>query len=274
MADVVFEYTHPDDDIAGLVTPTLAAGTPATGYGPELLYDNDPAHPFKTESTTFRLVWNYLSVKAPKLVVLVHPNFSAGAVVKYQMHTADVWTSPDFSQTFPAASYHEDKFPKNLHLDLRVAAPSYQYASLAVTTASSVNCSIGEMIVATTVRALDGTYERNAQDDEDHPLNEHRTDVGVSTIYVHGTRLRWMRGELVQEGSDAANIRSWNRATLGRGLPCVIMSHHNPDDDEPWFVRFEKTKLPRAYIAAGGVSRLPLDFEEVSRGLKPTPSAV
>jgi hypothetical protein len=95
----------------------------------------------------------------------------------------------------------------------------------------------------------------------------------VSTIYAHGTRWRWIRGDVTQTIITAELLRSWNRATQGRGKPCVIWPHLDAVD-EPLFVRWEKEQLPRARIGPEGESRFRLGFEEVSRGLKPTPAAV
>jgi hypothetical protein len=268
------EYTHPDDDLAAAVTPTLATGTAATGYPPAHVGNQDPAYPFKTDTDTFRLVWDFGSPATIEAVVLIHQNFDDGlADVKFQMHASSSWTSPSFSRTLTIPAYHEDRFPVNVWTDLRDALPSYRYASLAVLTANSVPCAIGEIILAQTIRALDGTFQLDAEEDESHPLIENRTDVGVSTIYAHGTRWRWIRGDVTHEGAVAEQLRAWNRATLGRGLPCVIWPHLDAAD-EPLFVRFEQDKLPRTHLAPDGISKYRIGFEEVSRGLRPTPAAV
>jgi hypothetical protein len=273
MAD--FQYTHPDDNIAGAVTPTLSAGTQATGYGPAKLYDNDPSYPFKVDSTTFRLVWDWGSAVAPKLIALIHHNFAAGlSGVVFQMNASDSWGAPSFSQTLTVPAYHEDDFPANIYADLSVTAPSYRYGSLAVTSANTVNCALGELVIATSLRSLNGSLvlDSSVEDEDDHPIVEHHTDVGVSTIYAHGTRWRYLRGDVRQNTTNAAAVRSWNRATQGRALPCIVLPHASPD--EAWFVRFAKSTLSRRYLGPGYRSSFRFEFEEVGRGLKPTPSAV
>jgi hypothetical protein len=274
-ARTALEYTHPADDLAAAVTPTLASGTAATGYDVERAGNGDPAYPFKTNETTFRLVWDFTAAVTLEFVLLVHHNFAAAlAGVVFQMNGSNVWTAPAFSRAFTIAPYHEDAFPVNAWLDLRDAAPSYRYASLAVTTANVVPCAIGEVVLARQLRAIYGTFAVDVEEAESHPLVENKTDVGVSTIYAHGTRWRWLRGQVApQEADIAVNIRAWNRATLGRGKPFVVWPHLE-DDDEPLYVRWEKEELPRARIAPDGISRYQLAFEEVSRGLRPTPAAV
>lgn len=276
MSATDLEYTHPSDNLAGTVTPTLVAATEATGYEIAHLYDNDPAYPFKTVETSFRLVWNFGSPVTPALVALIHPNFSTGAVVDLEMNSVDDWYLPNYSRPFPAATYHEDDFPANLHLDLRASPMTGQYLSIVVSTPSSVACSIGEIVIASQIRFLDGRFQRDAEEDETHPLISHATDVGVKTKYSHGTRLRWVRGDHIHEAADDAKIRSWNRAAQGTALPFLLLPHLRVE--EVWLCCFETLPLTSRYLGGGSaapfVTSTRLNFEEVARGLKPTPSAV
>ncbi len=271
-------YTYPADNIAKIGTCTLVTGTQSAGtaprdYLPGRLFDDDPAHPFKTDSTTFRILWDFGSALTAAVVALIHHNFAAALTnVKFAMGTTTATT--DFSATFVIPAYHEDKFPVNCFLDLSGTSPSYRYASLEATTANAVACSIGECPIYNQIRSLPGSFLISTDvDDEDHPLVEHKTDVGVSTIYRHGTRLRWLRGDVVEEASTGVQIRSWNRATLGRGLPFLLLPPVELNAGEPLFVRWEDNKLPRNYMERG-ISKFKLGFEEISRGLYPTPSAV
>jgi len=267
-------YTHPEDNIAGRVVPTLTTGTVASGYQIAYLYDSDPSNPFKTVGTTFRLVWDFGVATLVKGVALIHHNFVAGlSGVFFQMHTANVWTSPAFSHVLVPPAYLLDQFPVNVFGDFRTLLPTYRYASLAVTVANVVSCSIGEFLILSELRSIDGFTMSSSDDQEDHPIVEHKTDVGVSTIFLHGTRLRWFRGNVLQGKTTADNIRNWGRATYGRGLPFLIVPL-TYSDAEPWLVRWEDGKINRHYHESKGYSTYSLAFEEISRGLKPTPSAV
>ncbi len=268
-----FEYTYPSDSITGSATPSLPTGTQDAEYPVANLSDNDPSKPWKVTGTTFRLVWDWSTAQTVKFVALIHHNLQAGLTgVKFEMNASDSWGSPSFSQTLVVPAYHEDDFPANIHADISATSPSYRFGSLAVTSANIVACSIGEVVISTALRSLTGCLMPDASDDEEHPIVEHRTDVGVSTIYSHGTRWRWVRGEKTQAGSDAAKIRSLNRASQGRSLPFIILPHLQ--NDEAFFVRWEKNQLPRTYIDNSYISKFRLEFEEVSRGLIPTPTAV
>lgn len=266
------EYTYPVDDISGLVTPTLTVGSQATGYPPGKLSNGDPSFPFKVDSTTFRLVWDFGSPKTIARVVIVHANFQAGLTgLKAEMNASNAWGGPSVSVPITVPAYHEDDFPVNISVDVN---QTYQYFSLAATSANIVNIAIGEVILATQVRTLVGHYLvlQGPGEEEDHPLVEHQTDVGVSTIYGFGTRRRWIRGSILQNESNGTTVRSWNRAAQGRLLPFVIWPQLTPA--EPWYVRFEDTRMRRTYVSPGAHSRFDLNFDEVARGLVPTPSAV
>jgi hypothetical protein len=273
------EYAYPSDDLSRAFTATLTSGTQATGYEPVRLTNDNPAYPFKASSTTFRLLWDFGSAVPVKYVLLVHHNFLAGlSGVTFAMGSTTATSS--FSRSFTIRTYHEDLFPQNEHLDLRDVTPTYRYASLAVTSANSVACALGKFAILTNVRTLTGNLRIAAEADESHPIVEHRTDVGVATIYSHGTRLRWLRGDKIQKVGDAAAIRSWWRATQGRSIPFVLIPHitrvpsPTPEEEESWIVRWEQPTLPRTYIGPDLLSSYHLKFEEVSRGLRPTPAAV
>ncbi len=280
------EYAYPSDDLSRAFTATLTAGSQAAGdYLPAVLKNDDPAHPFKVDSTTFRLLWDFGSAMPVEYVLLVHHNFLTGlSGVTFAMGSTTA--TSNFSRTFTIRRYHEDLFPVNEHLDVRDVTPTYRYASLEVTSANSVNCALGKCAILTRVRALDGNLllEGSPEDDESHPIVEHQTDVGVSTIYSFGTRLRWLRGDKIQRDSDARAIRSWSRATEGRAVPFVLIPHlinedapvESPpvDQEESWIARWEDKTLARSYIGSDLLSRYHLKFEEVSRGLRPTPAAV
>lgn len=276
MSDRDLEYAYPADDLSRSTVATLTSGTQAAGYEPVRLTNDDPSYPFKVTTTTFRLLWDFGTPKPIAYVCLVHHNLIPGlsGVTFAQGSTA---ATTDVSHAFTIRGYGEDRFPTNEHLDLRPAV-SYRYASLSVSSANTVPCAIGKVPILTTVRALDGTLMLESEDDESHPLVEHQTDLGVSTIYAFGTRRRWLRGDKIQASGDAAAIRAWNRATGGRATPFVLIPHIFPDGDptneEAWLCRWEEDRLPRTYLDTQLLSRYRLQFEEVSRGLRPTPAAI
>lgn len=274
-----FEYAYPSDDLSRSILATLSSGVQSSGYDPSRLQNDDPSYPFKVDSTTFRLVWDFGSATTVKYVLLVHHNFQAGLTgVSFQMNATNAWGAPSFTQDFTIRTYQEDSFPVNEHLDLRPTNPSYRYASLVVSNANVVNCAVGKCAILTTVRSLTRNLLVGGQDEESHPLVEHATDLGVSTIYSLGTRRRWLRSNKIATEADALLIRSMIRASSGRAVPFVIIPHLEDAAagtiEESMIVRWEKPSVQRMYTGPGLMSQYAFAFEEVSRGLKPTPSAV
>ncbi len=273
------EYAYPGDDLSRAFTATLTSGSQEVGYEPVRLTNDDPSYPFRASTTTFRLLWDFGTATRVQYVLLVHHNFIAG-LAGVTLAMGSTTATSDFSRTFTIRAYHKNDFPQNEALDLRDVDPSYRYLSLALTSANSVAAALGKIAILSTVRSLDGNLLLNTEETAAHPIVEHQTDVGVSTIYAHGTWLRTLSGEKIQEASDAAAIRDWNEATRGRSLPFVLIPHLEPDaaagtEEEAWLVRWTDNVLPRIYLIPDlGLSHYLLKFSEVSRGLKPTPSAV
>ncbi len=267
-------YTHPIDNLAALFTPTLTSGTVATGYDLAWLADNKPARPLKLNETTFRLLYDFGSAKSVALIALIHANAAAAlAGLTFKMGTTTA--TSDFSYTLVPAAYHEDKFPKNIHADFTDDPPVFRYAAFEAVNANVVAWAIGELLMYTQTRDLNGSFLLGSnKDDEDHPDVTHETPVGVESTFIYGTRLRKLSGSIVtQTQTTGAQIRSWNRAANGRQFPFAILPP-GLNDDELWFVKWEDSNLPREYFLGDGISRFELKFKEVGRGLYPTPSAV
>lgn len=271
------EYALPTDDLKRIAgTWALVSGTTDVGYGLERLTNDDPAYPVKFNETTFRIARDYGTVVSPQYAAVIHANLAPGyASLVLQGHTSNVWTAPAFSRPFPAMEYHENGFPLNLPLDLRTAAPSYRYWSLAATVPNTVPIALGLFVLVDAVRALDGhlLLSGNPEDDEDAPSNRHVTDAGVESTLSFGTRLRWLRGEKLSQTAEGADLRSWHRAAAGDAGRFLLLPHM--EDNEPWFARFGASKLPRTHQMPDSLLYgVRLEFAEISRGLKPTPSAV
>lgn len=266
------QFAYPTDDLAPQFTPTLVTGTQAAGYPIANLSDDDPAHPWKTDTTTFDLLWDFGTAKTVKMVGLIHPNFQSGLTgVTFKMgNTTDTLS---LSRSFVIGPYGEDGYPPNPYLDLSDANPAYRYARLVANAANIVPISIGRFVMVQELRGLRGfIIPKNPTETEEHPITENSTDAGVVTIFSLGVRRRSFTGEMVEDDINMATLRSWRRSSQGRSKPFALLPHLQGDD--LWFARFNDTKIARSYIGVSGLSSVPEGFEEVSRGLKPTPSAV
>lgn len=271
------EYAHPSDDLKRIAGSwTVLSGTTDAGYGIDRLCNDNPAYPTKFNETTFRIQRDYGNVVTPRYVALIHANLSDGYHDLYlQGNSSPSWGSPPYSVRFPAASYDEHAFPVNLALDLRDDEPAFRYWSLVATTASVVPIALGLLVMVDAVRYLDGhlLLDQSPEDDEDMPSNMHATDAGVETTFSFGTRLRWLRGSKWADEADGEAIRAWHRAAAGDAGRFLLLPHM--EEDEPWFARWGASRLPRSHrLPNSALYQVKLEFLEISRGLKPTPSAV
>lgn len=274
--DGVVHYAYPSEDLSSTVTPTLTSGTQDPEYPIANLAGINPAKPWKVTTTTFRLLWDFGSAVPVYIVALIHANLQAalgGVILAFGSTTA----TSGFSTNFTIGPYDEQGYPSNSHLDLSTAdsggPPTYRYMSLAVTVPNIVVVSIGKILIARAVHELPHfIIPKSPAEEEQHPMSEHSTDAGVVTIFSLGVRRRWVRGEMAASNTNAALLKSWRRSAGGRTLPFLLLPHLSPD--EVWYARFEKDKMHRTFWGSNGKSFIPEGFEEVSRGLKPTPSAV
>jgi hypothetical protein len=69
-------------------------------------------------------------------------------------------------------------------------------------------------------------------------------------------------------------MQQWHRAARGRALPFLVFvtEAEGAEVSEPWLCRFEKPALDRRFTYGSAASTFPLELEEISRGLRPTPS--
>src|SRR6266568_1390045 len=134
-------YTYPAENIAKLGTWTLVTGTQSVGtsprdYLPPRLFDDDPAHPFKSDSTTIRLLCDFGTAVPIAVLALIHHNLAAGLTgVSVDMGSTSATSSVSYPLVIPA--YMEDKFPTNVLLDLSAAIPVYRYLSFNVSVANA-----------------------------------------------------------------------------------------------------------------------------------------
>jgi len=276
------EYTLPTDEVP--VIWSLTFGVAAAGYPPTKLSNDNPADPFKVDSQ-----YVFLSgvLPAPTVVAcaaLIHHNYDPGIHDIYLVGGSTPG-GVSFTAPFPIVPpLAVDGSPINLFLDLRPLGPLpvYQYWYLAsypgwgTWTTNSVPISIGELKLYSAVHAIDGSLVLDLQPSEveGYPVIDHPTDGDVALVYPTGTKRRFLRGGLLQMGDAAVQIQQWYRATRGRSLPFLVLvsDAEGSETPEPWFCRFERPTLERRFTYGAVGSTFALELEELSRGLRPTPS--
>lgn len=280
---VDLEYTHPSEEVRP--TWTLTNGVPAAGYTEAALTDDNPAAPYKVDSTYLRLVGDAGAAVPVSVAVIVHPNFDAGlgGILLEANNSGDFsGGAAVFSAPFTAPAWLSDDFPVNLVCDLRaLGSPAYRYWSIVtgdgtgLTDANSVPIALGEVKLYTAVHALDGSLvlDLQAVEQEAYPVIDHVTEGDVTLVYPLGTKRRYLRGGVLQGGGAAVAVQQWWRAARGRSSPFLVFvtDAEGSEVDEPWLCRFEAVGLDRAFTYGSALSTFRIELEEVSRGLRPTP---
>lgn len=274
-------YLHATDDwmaVVGLDAPgnITGTGTVDPDYPVANVGDRDPANPFKTPDLTVNIDLDLGSATAIGLVAIVHANLDPGlSGVHLLGSTSNTFASGFTSEAIVIPTYQPDGHPTSALLTF--APQSYRYWRLAITTPNSVGLSLGELVLASGWRTLTADLQMGATDEDGYPTIENESDAGgVTTVYEHLVRRRWLRGTFRLDVVDLDAMRDWHRGSRGRGLPFLI--HPTLPTDEPWYVRWEKTSLTRArpYQNVDDGSFLhdwAVGFEECARGLAPEPAS-
>jgi hypothetical protein len=278
------EYTVPTDELP--MVWSLGGGIPAAGYDLGKLSNDNPADPYKLASQVMQLNGVLPAPAALACAAMIHHNYDPG------LHNLVLaaGASPGalaWSAAFPIVPPRSaDGFPVNLWLDLRPLGPLpvYQYWYLfsgvpgigAPSGPNSLPISIGELKLYSQVHAIDGSLvvDLRPVEQEGYPLIDHVTEGDVSMVYPYGTKRRALRGGILQAGDAAVQVQQWYRATRGRALPFLVLvtEAEGAEVTEPWLCRFEKAALDRTFTYGSVMSTFDLGLEEVSRGLRPTPS--
>lgn len=263
-------YCLPSDNLAPSATITARAGsTIDAAYPAANLVNINPAKPGKLAETSGGWVFDFGTAVTINLAAIIHHNIAAGSNVRIQANSSDDWDgSPatPFDVAFTIGTYREDGFPLNPWLDLTaLGAHSYRYWSIVVVTAQTNPVAIGEIVLATSARTFTKNLAPGLSDDEDHPIVEHRTDHGVSTVYDLGTTWRSWSGEMPVVSDAGVNaVRALARDARGRARPFVFIP--DPAVNDAWYVRLGvSAQSVTRYLM--NVSQVPIAFQEVSRGL-------
>ncbi len=261
------KYLRPSDNVAGLVTPTASAAD-AT-YPATFLVDLNGAKPAKLTTTTGTWSWDFgVGLQRVDCVALIHHNLTAGLEVRIQSSAVSNFSALQVNTTITIPAYRSDGFSISPWLDItgvaNYSASGHRYWRINVVGTNAAPVAIGEVILGSTLRTLEVNLSWGATDWEDHPITEHRSDFGVSTIYDFGTFWRTLSGEVDTTDAGWSSIQEFARAARNRARPFLLIP--DPAVNDAWFCRFAETRITRAQTFLNR-NQVPLVFEEVARGL-------
>lgn len=260
-------YCRPTDIVTASATMTGSAEDatyPATYTG-----DLNPAKPGKLTTTTGWFKYAYGSAQRVDLVALIHHNLTAGLEVRIQSSTLSDFSVLAVNELIVIPTYHEDGFPVCPFLDLTSKSGylvgGHRYWRINVVGVNAAAVAIGEVVLVSTKRSLSENISWGAVEEEEHPLIEHRSDHGVSTVYSLGTKWRTISGEIDATDAGAASLLSLKRDARGRARAFLFVL--DPAVNDAWFVRMVNPKLPRQSVTIDRSIVQSFALEEVSRGL-------
>lgn len=266
----VFNYVRPSDNLAAAsaTTPSVSSGTEDSDYPAANLGDKNVAKPAKLTTTTGRWVLDLGSALEVQAAALINTNLDGGlANVNLEANSSDAWGAPPLSQAFTIPSADQDGRALNPWIDLTGVSPRiYRYWSIEIGTANSAAVAIGEVILGATLRQFSKNFRNSVQDQERHPIIEHRTHAGVSLIYQIGSRWRTIDMRWQGTAQDATDVRSLQRDAAGRGEAFLVLPDAEVND--AWLVRVtaDTAHVQRTRPFAS-IHNIDLSVEEVSAGV-------
>ncbi len=163
-----------------------------------------------------------------------------------------------------------DLVPSNPFVDLTglTGYGNYRYTwiDLPVTT---TQLSLGQVRLTRVKREAVEHLGFNLKIRESHPLLEHMTDADTQIAYSRGTRARWVQGTVRTLPGGFAQLQRWWRQSRGRLSPFLLIL--DDTQNEALWVRWGNS-APQVFeqtVLFEGIFDLPLEWEEVGRGLRP-----
>lgn len=262
-------YARPSDNVAPSAAVITASAPDADpDYAAASIVDLDPAKPSKLTTTTGNWVFDFGTAQRVDVAAIIHHNLTAGLEVRIQGHATDAWGAPSFNQPIVIPAYHEDGFPACPFLDLTTlagySAGGFRFWRLVVVGTNAAAIAIGEVLLLALKRSVEVNLSWGATEEEEHPLIEHRTDHGVSSITGLGTTWRELAGDLDTTDAGWQSVRSLRRDARGRARGWLAVP--DPTLNDALFVRFLETRGGRVFtfLDRNGVA---FRLQEVSRGL-------
>lgn len=255
------KFCLPTDDRAGLAT-TFTASAEDPEYVTENIvaasntgHLNLPSRPAKLTTTSG---WWQLGFGSPITIL-------AAAVIYHNFDEAlNVTLILDGGTPIPITieAHHADGWPVSPWIQF--AAQSVSTVRLSVNAANSIPVQVGRLMLLAILRDLDNDVRWGEEETEEHGLIEHRTDLGVETMYDLGGKRRAFNGEIALKDDKAGDFMEIFRQARSRVQPWLLI----PDAGEAdaWLVRFEEPRFSRTREMINH-NIFPFRVRELSRGL-------
>ena len=217
-------YTLPSENVAGLVTPVLQTGSPDTNNPLANLTNGDPAIPFMTtDALGVAVRWDYTAAQRADYVSMPMHGIPALTDVRYQMHTADVWTSPTVDAALTMV--YDGDFPRVAAADLTLAAGydagGFRYHRLFVPSHGGIT-KIGDLEVWSMKRTFAFALRFGVQPTLERQVVVQPRKDGGRFIYDHQLQARAVQGTFRHDAADFAKLKALQLDAKGPVSPFLI----------------------------------------------------
>lgn len=268
-----FQYQRASDRLT-TGSWSIPTGTVRTGYGLTNLDDRDPSTPLWITGTSLRIVKDFGAAQRIDEVNIYAHTFVNAANLRFQMHTADSWGTPDVDLGITIPTAYLDGFSYNLRVDVATLVPvaanrTKRYVSIANLSANTVTCAIGEMWLSATQRSLVRNVRvRGAAQAVEHGATKSMSKRGVSTVYDMGFKHRGFIGTVMATQSDLEDVLVWREDSKSIVSPVVFVLNPGSSRNrhaEPVLVRVSSPVYAPTYEEPELIP-VTLEFEELGRG--------
>ena len=262
------KYARDSDIVSTLVTPTVESGVEDTDYPPEGLTDKNPAKPAKLTGTTGAYLWDFLGAQRVDGIFIPHHNLDEALSVNVQMNATDSWGGASLDEAMTVPAYEVNGFPVGFWLDLvgktGYLEAGYQFLRVEIAGTNTNAIAIGEIILTDVVRDFPFNINWGVRFGDRSLSVINTTDWGVVAAFDRGTFRRTITGEVVVKDAEFPDFRNLDLDISSQARAFVLV----PDGDlnEVLYVRSVLEGHERQADFTDN-NRIPLRFEEVSRGL-------
>lgn len=258
-------YAKPSDDLASTASSvTVSGGSPGDEdeeYPKENIFAptntghlNLPSRPAKLLTTTGWWELTFAGAITVRAVAVIYHNFDEGLDVSLDIGSLSI--------PIPIPAHHEDGWPVSPWVEFD--AETSTTFRLSINGTNSLPLQVGRLLLLGELRQLASDVRWGVEEQEEHGLIEHRTQLGVETVYDLGGKRRRFSGEFAMEGSPTNELITLLRTTRSRIQPWLLI----PDEDvnDAWFVRFEESSWSRVREWPN-YNIMPFRVRELSRGV-------
>lgn len=258
------KFALPTDDRAGLATSIVASAEDPEYPAENLVatsttgHLNLPSRP--AELTTNDGYWD-LGFASPIDIVgaaVIYHNFDEGLDVTLELGSGSPFAT---SVPIPIPAHHADGWPVSPWVEF--AAVSADAVRLSINEANSLPPQVGRLLLLAAIRQLEDDVRWGVEETEEHGFIEHRTALGVDTIYDLGGKRRAVNGEITLIDSRCGDFQAIFQQARTRVQPWLLI----PDagENDAWLVRWEQGKSRVRETLNHNI--FPFRVRELARGL-------